>query len=769
MSIQRIDSDTQKTTALRFFEGALLIICLCVLALRATYTESPYTMTINANQALGNNALSLLLSATLIFAAIAWLFAAFCRKQFVYRFSGIEIGLAIFLISSFFAYSAASNKRLAINDVVTLTAPIATALLLVQVLDSNRRIKLVLFVTIALAVTAVYQCSDQLLSTNQVMIEDYERNPQRHLDMIGAEKGSLKQFQYEHRLYSRDIKGFFTTSNSTGSFLILAGFAAVGLFIQKIKDTQRPVPAGVIWFGIAAVIIIAGIFLTRSKGTITAAILAGGMLTVYLMCSKLIAKYKTILLIICALIAAGTTALIVKYGVTHGRLPGGNSMLVRWQYWTGAANMYRDHPVTGVGGANFAIYYPRYKIPAASETVKDPHNFILSILTQYGPLGLSAFMAALAVPIYRNVFRKDPELPKSPGQQNTAGGFYGISLFSITLALLFLRPILVAADLGTNFNVKLSVIFLLYIAPFCIFAAVFLVLWLSENKIPFPKEPPISDLKPALCCGLAGVLIHNLIDFALFEPGVYTLFWTMIACLIATNRQNKKTKTPLHPAPFIPRLVCAVIIIIVSFAIISACIAPTVTSSAKIQQALRNPASAELLLNEASQDDKIDPLALNLAGRFCTQKFLSAKTKNTQLLNKAVEYFLKAARRDPENFNNLEKLSNSYTLISQNSPATEKAEALRSAYEYGTEALNRYPGSDRIHFKLAKIAEELKNTDATLKHYNKAVEIEDSYRQQFRIMYPEKEVFSRLGPTNYKLAKERIKELENRLNKPAEN
>ena len=87
---------------------------------------------------------------------------------------------------------------------------------------------------------------------------------------------------------------------------------------------------------------------------------------------------------------------LVWYGITHDTLPGGKSMLVRWEYWVGAARIYAAHPLTGAGPGSFADYYPTYKIPAALETVKDPHNFILSILTQYGPLGPCRIFDGLA-------------------------------------------------------------------------------------------------------------------------------------------------------------------------------------------------------------------------------------------------------------------------------------------------------------------------------------------------------------------------------------
>ena len=52
---------------------------------------------------------------------------------------------------------------------------------------------------------------------------------------------------------------------------------------------------------------------------------------------------------------------MVHYGLKHGSLPGGNSMLVRWQYWAASAHMYADHPWTGIGLSNFSEWYPHYK------------------------------------------------------------------------------------------------------------------------------------------------------------------------------------------------------------------------------------------------------------------------------------------------------------------------------------------------------------------------------------------------------------------------
>ena len=106
------------------------------------------------------------------------------------------------------------------------------------------------------------------------------------------------------------------------------------------------------------------------------------------------------ILIACLLLAVAGSGMVVNYGLTNGRLPGGNSMLVRWQYWDASGKMYADHLLTGVGPGNFAHFYPHYKPAAASESVSDPHNFLLSILTQYGPIGLIGFLAMICIPLW---------------------------------------------------------------------------------------------------------------------------------------------------------------------------------------------------------------------------------------------------------------------------------------------------------------------------------------------------------------------------------
>jgi tetratricopeptide (TPR) repeat protein len=96
-------------------------------------------------------------------------------------------------------------------------------------------------------------------------------------------------------------------------------------------------------------------------------------------------------------------------------------------------------------------------------------------------------------------------------------------------------------------------------------------------------------------------------------------------------------------------------------------------------------------------------------------------------------------------FKNYEKLSEVYTLLAENSPEQGKKYLLHYAMDNLWSAVERYPTSDRLRFELAETAEKLGKTDIAVAQYEKAIEIEDDYRNQFKIMYPGREIFSRLG------------------------
>ena len=84
---------------------------------------------------------------------------------------------------------------------------------------------------------------------------------------------------------------------------------------------------------------------------------------------------------------------------------------------------------------------------------------------------------------------------------------------------------------------------------------------------------------------------------------------------------------------------------------------------------------------------------------------------------------------------------------------------LNKAFAAVSRAVELYPGSDRLNVKFADVAERLGKTSLALEYYQKTIDIEDAYRVQFRSMYPERELFSRMGQGRYEAVKAKIKKL----------
>lgn len=773
MTKPQTNPSTPKNKSLVFLEYVLLAVCLCVMALRTTYTEGPALRSSILAGNFSNNLYSLSVSAFLIFSFVLWFVWSFLGKKFVYRLTGIEIGLCIFCIAAIVASFTASEKRLAITDVAVSLAPVLMALLLVQILDSPLKVKLVLAAIVALGVLSSCQCAEQFFASNEMTIEQYEQDPQTMLEPLGIESGTFKHFLFEHRLYSRGVRAFFTTRNSAGSFLLIGFFSAIALFIDKFKkrksDSSRSLH--ILIYGMATAVVLFGLALTRSKGAIIGFHFATVALIALLYFGNWLKAHKKVILVACLILFIAGGWVVVLYGLNHGRLPGGSSMLVRWQYWHASAKMYADHPLTGVGPGNFTHFYTHYKPAAALESVSDPHNFPLSILTQYGPLGLIGFLTMVFIPLWKlTSLTSETSNPTVRQPQSIFRTQPIVYLLIMWVVLLLARQIVIPATATGDLMVVIYVILRFYIPYVVAFAVALLLLTAKDKTRATSYEPRVMNMAIVLACALLGVIFHNLIDFAIFEPGVFTTFWVIIACIISLNYlTHPRPELTLKSAPFV-RVLGMTVALIVSWAYFSYALIPVAKSTNKIQQSHQATSighfeRAHNLLDKAAQDDLLSHEALSLNGRLYLYRFEQTQSKNRDLLLRAEKCLQAAIERNNAAYNNFERLTEVYYLLAEISAQQEKNDWLYKALNTASLAIERYPGCGRLHLKLAQIAEQLEKTGIALEHYKKAIVIEDKYRAQFQIMYPErKEFVSRLGEEKYRLANERIEKLSEKNN-----
>ncbi|GAG79582.1 unnamed protein product, partial [marine sediment metagenome] len=286
-------------------------------------------------------------------------------------------------------------------------------------------------------------------------------------------------------------------------------------------------------------------------------------------------------------------------------------------------------------------------------------------------------------------------------------------------------------------DVMIYVIVTLYVAPVAVFIIGF---WLLTAPLHTTRNPQPATRNPniaaALFCACLGVILHNLIDFAIFEPGVFTTFWAIIACLIALDfHQKSRTQVVLKPAPFV-KAIGVVVSLVLIWAYFNYALIPVAKAAAKTELALRELGHAHQLLDQAAEDDRLDPAALNLNGRLYLQHYKETGRNQPLLLKQAEECFLAAIERNRADFKNFKRLAEVYNLLAETSIQQEKTAWLNKAFESASDGVERYPGSARLRIELAKIAEQLGKTDIAIKHYEEAIDIEDKYRQQFQLMYP---------------------------------
>ncbi|MHC4187356.1 MAG: O-antigen ligase family protein [Planctomycetota bacterium] len=749
-----------KSRALSITENILFFICLSVIALRATVTEGLGLQSAAQPINIGGTVFSLLISGVLIFTFLFWLICNICSRQFSYRRTFLEIGLVIFVVAAVISSFNASSKRAAVTESIIVVAPILGAVLLVQLLNSRFKIKLLLVFIIALGAVQTYQASDQLFTSNQMTIQQYEESPDSFLEPLGIESGTLQHWLFEHRIYTRAVSGFFTNKNSLGCFLIIAAFAAFVLFTEQFKAYKQKqtntLPVFCCALGLA--FIVWGLLITKSKGAILASFLSALCLISFFLFPGWLKKHRKAIFTVVLIFAVLAGFFIVSYGLTHDRLPGGNSMLVRWQYWTSTAKMIADYPLTGVGPGNFSFYFTHYKYPGAIESVADPHNLFLSFLAQYGLLGLLAILLLLFIPLTKVIVAAQSPLSMKTVHNEKPFKKFALPYILVTsILLLFVRSLLIPAASGNaEVIVLLYILFALYVTPLIVFLLGFCLVshnmktteWFGSNAV-----------IAALFCAVIAVLLQNLIDFAIFEPGLTTSFWALMACLIALNANNRKHYLRIVAVPKYIKTVSPVISFVLLVVFLAFAFVPVASSAARTKKALATPGFPHQLLDEAADCDKLDSFPLSLNGKLYLEHFRQTETVQPQFLQNALDKFLTAIERNPADYKSHERLTETY-LVLADSDRTDRQQYLQKALEAAGRTVELYPGSARIHLLKASTAEKLGNNKLALEHYNKTVEIEDAFRSQFAVMYPEREMISRLGNEKYNVAKQKIERLQ---------
>jgi len=517
----------------RAIETSCLFVLIVLAAIRPLVAESYDSGGTTTAPALAEVAdpspvATLLFDVLILATACGWLLARAIGAPRRYRPTGLEWGLGLIAVAAAISCFAAGNKRLAINAAIDWLCHPILAIVLVQLMHRPWHRRLLLAAVLGSACAQAVQCYDQAFVTTDDTLAHYHATKAEFWAKQGVDLESPTVELFERRMLAREASGFLPHSNVTGSYLVLCGFAALGLTIAAWKRAANT-RAGLVVAGGGAltVAIFSAVFFTKSRGAALATLAGLCLWGVLWLFAGWIGRHRRGAVALGWLCALLGLAAVVGHGLYHGSLPGA-SLNFRWQYWTASADLIADHWLTGVGRENFGRHYLRYKSIEASEEIANPHNLLVQAAADWGMVGLVG-LAVMSIGESLAVTRRksvtEPEttparLTRPPDSFGSAALIWTIFLaVAVTLVRL---PLLGTTD--PNFLYVSSVmtavpwlvgfLFLLHVAGFVTDGAA------------------RRTLSTGIAIGLFTLLLHELINFALFVPGSAMTFFALLAvCL----------------------------------------------------------------------------------------------------------------------------------------------------------------------------------------------------------------------------------------------
>ncbi|MDB5289912.1 MAG: lipid core-O-antigen ligase-like enyme [Phycisphaerales bacterium] len=371
------------------------------------------------------------------------------------------------------------------------------------------------------------------LAELQDMTQTWQEHKTEFLAEHGWKPDSFEAQQFEKRILAGQPMGFSASTNTYAALLVLLGVVAAGLVVRRSVDGDKPA-----WVVLPIVAIVAAIPLikwTQCRAAFATPFIAAIILSAVALLGPYLSRHAR------AWYAAGVAsiALAIAFLVRHGLRAGTlwhESLTFRWHYWIGSFYIFREHWLAGVGWENFGPYYLGRRLPVAAEEIRDPHNFIVRVFVELGAIG-GALLIGWMLSLWWDLTR--PALPPSGTEtaDNAHHLSYGRRFAFVTIVLIALIGVGLATILGIDWNAAGAFVLLEIVRNSMFLVAVLAGLFAGalrrrpsadterDGGLDFELDDrPAPWLMYATLAGLATFLIHNLIEFSLFEPGPLLLF-----------------------------------------------------------------------------------------------------------------------------------------------------------------------------------------------------------------------------------------------------
>ena len=347
-----------------------------------------------------------------------------------------------------------------------------------------------------------------------------ERQSMRQRAGVHASEGSLSARRFEDRLMSTEPMATFGLPNSLAAFL--SPWLIVSLAVVFSPSTRSQEAKSIRLTALFCLLIAATcLMLTKSRTAFIASLLGAGLLFMFQRRGiqpvgwKLFAATGLLVaLLLCLPIATGAFDIEVLSEAPK-------SVLFRIQYWQATWSLIKDYPWLGCGPGNFKDYYLSYKLPHASEEIRDPHNFLLEIWATAGTPAAAAMLAVLGCFAWR-VWGNGRSQGVVKTTLSEPSSLEGESTDSTSVSWVYAAAgtgVLIAVIAGLVVDFTLDIVFLLLAFPVAAGTLWQLSGWVRHGRL------PVSALSVAIIVLLVNFSASGGISY----PGVATGLWLMMA------------------------------------------------------------------------------------------------------------------------------------------------------------------------------------------------------------------------------------------------
>ncbi len=451
-----------------------------------------------------------------------------------YQWTGAELGVVMLALAMGISTFRAGQKHLALVGSLDFLGLLIFFLTLRQLLVRPWHVRLVIVTILATGAMVVAKCAYQKWVELPATIQYYEAHKEEMNRAIPeeTERSAGLVYDYEHRLRSGAVTGYFSHPNVLGSYLILVILTAAAV----VQSRMRRCPAwtmivpGAIGFAAAAML-----YFTQSKGAGAACAPA---ILIWLASGRLAAMIRrhrqAVVVVFWTAMALGAASLVTALQAKPEAL--GRSMLFRSLYWQGATNLMKHESLWGIGADNFGRYFTRYKPVQCPEDVDDPHSWPVKAAAEWGMLGAIGLIAVF-FGVSRTLASSSPDIPESPlwrFESDRPGGTIILWCGAIG-AIVFGWWAAVLSGSPRDFAVLV-----LYLPAIC-WVVGFIAISCESNQIRFFRDEPTGAMMAALCGGMIGFLVHAGIDLAMFQGGAATTFFAMMAVALALRESGRES------------------------------------------------------------------------------------------------------------------------------------------------------------------------------------------------------------------------------------